>query len=115
MKEGNCTIVNLRNHAGGTTVVRIDRATRWGNPFIIGRDGSRQEVIRKHKEKLWADIRSGKITKEDLAELDGKTLACWCAPAACHGQTLAKAAKWARKEIDKSVGKPPAKAQGIAR
>jgi uncharacterized protein DUF4326 len=25
--------------------VAIDRRTRWGNPFVIGRDGDRETVI----------------------------------------------------------------------
>jgi len=29
--------------------VRIDRKSRWGNPFIIGKDGTREEVIERHR------------------------------------------------------------------
>ncbi|MGN6623178.1 MAG: DUF4326 domain-containing protein [Candidatus Nitrosocosmicus sp.] len=29
--------------------IHIDRPSKWGNSFKIGRDGSRQEVIQKYK------------------------------------------------------------------
>ena len=65
----------------------IGRPGRWGNRFRIGRDGSRADVIRKHKESL---------TPEDKAvirrELRGKILVCYCKPKACHGDTLVEIA-----------------------
>lgn len=30
--------------------VYIGRPSKWGNPFSIGRDGSREEVIEKYRE-----------------------------------------------------------------
>jgi hypothetical protein len=29
--------------------VRVDRATPWGNPFVIGSDGDRAAVIARHR------------------------------------------------------------------
>ena len=86
-------------------VVRIDRATQWGNPFVIGRDGSRAEVISKYRSRLWREIRAGRIGLEDLAALDGKRLACWCAPdKLCHGDVLAAAARWAAGRLRRTGG-----------
>ena len=34
-------------------VVRIDRRTRWGNPFRIGAHGGRAEVIARYRVALW--------------------------------------------------------------
>lgn len=65
--------------------VRIDRFTKWGNPFVIGRDGTREDVIRKHKE--WLPKQPHLMAA--LGELRGKRLGCWCAPQPCHGDTLA--------------------------
>ncbi len=72
--------------------VRIDRQTRWGNPFRIPRDGDRATVIEKYREHLRAEIAAGRITLEELAALHGKRLGCWCAPEPCHGDVLADAA-----------------------
>ena len=77
--------------------VYIGRPSKWGNPFQIGKDGDREEVIEKYKRYLWESIKQGKIKKEDVAELKGKVLGCWCAPKPCHGDILIKAAKWASK------------------
>lgn len=80
--------------------VRIDRKTKWGNPFVIGRDGTRLQVIDKYKTKLWRDIKTGRVDLTELAGLHGKRLGCWCAPAACHGDVLVAAAEWAWRAAD---------------
>ena len=79
--------------------VYIGRPSFWGNPFAIGKDGDREEVIEKYRVYLWSKICSGEITLEQLASLHGKTLGCFCSPLACHGDVLAKAAKWAKKQL----------------
>lgn len=64
--------------------VYIGRPSKWGNPFVIGRDGTRDEVIAKHR--AWLKTQPHLIAA--LPELKGKTLGCYCAPLACHGDTL---------------------------
>lgn len=78
-------VVNLKEE---TYDVRIDRKTKWGNPFVIGKDGTREEVIRQYE--LY--ITEQRHLMDALPELKGKRLGCWCAPAACHGDVLAKLA-----------------------
>lgn len=66
----------------------IGRGTPWGNPFALGIDGDRDEVIKTyayHCARGWL-----KFTNEDLIKLRGKKLGCHCKPAACHGDVLAK-------------------------
>ena len=63
----------------------IGRGSRWGNPFVIGKDGDRAEVIAKFKE--YAIARLG-VDKHWLVPLVGKDLNCFCAPLACHGDVL---------------------------
>jgi hypothetical protein len=64
--------------------VRIDRTTKWGNRYRIGPDGTREEVIAKHRE--W--IRTQPHLMAVLGELRGRDLLCWCSPLACHGDNL---------------------------
>lgn len=68
--------------------VYVGRPSKWGNPFTIGRDGTRQEVIGRYERWL--------LTQPELLaalpDLAGKTLACWCAPRPCHGDVLARLA-----------------------
>jgi hypothetical protein len=75
-------VVNIRHEA---CEVRIDRSTPWGNPFRIGRDGNREEVIRKYREHL---ERNPELVERARVELRGKVLGCWCKPEACHGDVL---------------------------
>ena len=65
--------------------VYIGRPSRWGNPFQIGRDGTRDEVIARYER--WVLEQPELLAA--LGELKGKTLGCWCAPKRCHGDVLA--------------------------
>jgi Domain of unknown function (DUF4326) len=78
---------------------RTGEPGRWGNPFRIGRDGNRAEVIARYRRWLWAEIETGRIELADLASLDDKRLGCWCSPQPCHGDVLATAARWAMEQI----------------
>lgn len=79
------TVVKVNNR---TCDVYIGRPSKWGNPFYVGRDGSRAEVIRKYEE--W--ILQQPELLSSLSELKGKRLGCHCKPLACHGDVLAKLA-----------------------
>lgn len=69
--------------------VYIGRPSKWGNPFTIGKDGNRSEVIWKYEE--W--IMTQPQLLADLHELKGKVLGCWCSPSSCHGDVLARLAE----------------------
>ena len=75
------TVVNKRNTHYD---VYIGRGSKWGNPFVIGKDGSREEVIAKYKNHL---LNSPDLLSS-LHELKDKALGCFCAPLACHGDIL---------------------------
>ena len=76
-----CKVVNLNTDDYD---VYIGRPSKWGNPYLIGKDGSRQEVIEKYKKRLLLN----KKLLNDLHELEGKVLGCWCKPKPCHGDIL---------------------------
>lgn len=69
--------------------VYIGRPSKWGNPYKIGPDGTRAEVIAKYEEH----VRTSIILMRALPELRGKTLGCWCPPKPCHGDVLLKLLK----------------------
>jgi len=77
---GDTRVVNLRDELCD---VYIGRPSKWGNPFKVGRDGTRDECIRKYRSWLPG---SGRLI--DIGDLRGKRLGCWCAPLACHGDVL---------------------------
>lgn len=72
--------------------VYIGRPSKWGNPFTHIKDkktqaefvvSNRQEAIEKYREYI---LKSDLLN--DLHELKGKVLGCWCAPLPCHGDIL---------------------------
>lgn len=64
--------------------VYVGRPTKWGNPFKVGRDGTRRQVIALYRTYIFEHP----TLKDELPELKGKVLACWCAPKACHADVL---------------------------
>jgi hypothetical protein len=78
--------------------VYIGRGGPWGNPFRIGVDGDRQQVIARYRRWFWSEIQAGRIDRGALARLHGKRLGCFCAPKPCHGEVLERAAIWALVE-----------------
>lgn len=81
-------VVNVKREAYD---LYIGRPGVWGNPFIIGRDGTRGEVLEKHARWI---VQQAHLM-ERLPELKGKRLGCYCAPLACHGDVLARLAELA--------------------
>ena len=91
-------VVNLKK--GQRHDIYIGRSTQgklhYGNPFHIGPDGTREEVV--HKYELW--LRGCAFTELEqerrswiigtLHVLEGKRLGCYCAPSLCHGDVLIK-------------------------
>jgi predicted amidohydrolase len=81
-----CKVLNARRvgkHSTGSRVY-VGRPSKWGNPFIIGRDGTRDDVIAKYQ--AWI-VRQPELIAA-LHELHGKDLICWCAPEPCHADVL---------------------------
>lgn len=69
--------------------VFIGRPSVFGNPYKIGEDGSREEVIEKFR-KYWYAPEQSKLRKKAKLELTGKRLGCYCSPKACHGDIIAE-------------------------
>ena len=79
-----CKVLNKHHRGTLSDAVYIGRGSKWGNPFVIGRDGDRAAVIEKHGRWL-ADQHQ---LLRALDELKGCDLVCFCAPAPCHGDLL---------------------------
>ncbi len=79
--------------------IYIGRPSKWGNPYSIGKDGSREDVIKKYKKY----ILSNKKLLNSLCELQGKVLGCWCKPKECHGDVLVRLINERRQKKMKRV------------
>lgn len=93
--------------------VKVDRTTKWGNPFIVGKHGTRAECVDLFAKMLsgyicvstsnvTAQLKYRKIVLRDRWELQGKNLACWCPPnAKCHADILLKMKQPQRSALTK--------------
>lgn len=88
--------------------VKVDRSTKWGNPFVAGRDGTQAECVEAfgflagEQARLQvldrmlvpsAGLEAAEKMLEGLkanpAPLRGKNLACWCSlDEPCHADVL---------------------------
>ena len=93
-------ILNLRKDRSRPHQIYIGRPSRWGNPFRLHHENERIRVISLYRRELVHRLRTGSVTRAELAELAGRPLVCWCAPLACHGHVLLAAAAWAATEPD---------------
>jgi hypothetical protein len=89
MAEPTTRVVNRRRERCD---VYIGRPSDWRNPFVLGRDGTREEVIAKYR--AWLMGQPQLLAR--LGELRGKVLGCYCKPLACHGDVLAELADAAK-------------------
>lgn len=78
-------VCNKRDNCVPKQAVYVGRPTKFGNPFEIGVDGTRSEVIRKYKAWLRTQPELIAAIRKELA---GKDLVCWCAPKACHADVI---------------------------
>ncbi|MDX0251184.1 DUF4326 domain-containing protein [Sinorhizobium meliloti] len=89
----------------GLEAVHVGRPGPWGNPFIVGKDGDAAYCVDLYKALLAGFLRVGadpdiaalertrRFVAENVDELRGKNLACWCKPGApCHADVLVEVA-----------------------
>lgn len=92
-------VVNKRTHTPTANDLYIGRPSEFGNPFTIGKDGSRDEVIEKYRLHLHRLIQADPTWIARLASLDRyEYLVCWCKPLACHGDVIVRAHNWAKAQ-----------------
>lgn len=92
LEKGETIILNMnRDHhvlkyaMDKALYVRCDRFSDWGNPFIMGIDGSRDEVCELF-DNMYLPYKKGLLSK--IKDLKGKALGCHCYPERCHCETL---------------------------
>ena len=81
--------------------VKVDRSTKWGNPFIVGVAGTTKECVDMFrwlmathfcltcKTSVVLQRKSNQYIGKNIKKLRGKNLACWCAlDKPCHADVL---------------------------
>ena len=67
-----------------SNAVYCGRGSPYGNPFIIGKDGNRDEVCEKFEKLILPSL--------DVSKLRGKDLICYCKPKRCHCDAILRKA-----------------------
>lgn len=75
---------NKHHKTAPIDAVYIGRGSPYGNPFVIGKHGDRDDVC----DRFEAEV----LPKLDVTALRGKDLVCYCAPKRCHGDALLRKA-----------------------
>jgi len=81
-------------YIGRKGVVFIDgkrfppESSPFANPYKIGKDGTREEVLTKYKEYICLKLETNDGLKKELLSMRGKKWGCWCHPDKCHGDVL---------------------------
>jgi hypothetical protein len=99
---GVCVVINIRNiktYQGKG--VYIGRGSVFGNPYRIGVDGNREEVIELYRRYLFNSVKAESELYQAVMGLcdkltrDGQlNLICHCAPLRCHGEVLRNCINW---------------------
>lgn len=105
---------NKRDRNCPKDAVYVGRPSKWGNPFKVGRDGTRWEVIAKYREYM-EETGEGEALCASLDELKGKDLVCWCSPLPCHADVLLDLAnrEWERIMDKQALNKKLAEWAGV--
>ena len=77
-------VLNRSKDAEPFDSIYVGRPSKWSNPFVIGRDGTRAQVIELYRISDRVRGREAEIRRE----LRGRDLVCWCSPLPCHADIL---------------------------
>lgn len=80
----------------GVRRVYVGRPSPLGNPFVIGPNGSRDDVVSKYRAWLEghrndADVKAELLKLYGMAQRGPLELICWCAPQSCHADVIKEA------------------------
>lgn len=81
---------NKHHNTAPKNAVYIGRGSPYGNPFVIGKDGTRDEVCDRYEKEILPTL--------DLSPLKGKDLVCFCKPHRCHGDSLLQHANMTHRQ-----------------
>lgn len=99
------TVVNVKHVKSGYVYVGRSSGyggpTPLGNPYHIGRDGSRFDVVERYDEWIWSVIQSEQgaaytelLRLAAIAKDEDLILGCHCSPEKCHADMIAQAIIW---------------------
>ena len=89
MNKSQPRVQNRHHGTAPLDAVYIGRGSIYGNPFVIGKHGDRDEVCEAYESMLFSNQ---ELLAKVRKNLRGKDLVCFCSPKRCHGDTLLRVA-----------------------
>ena len=89
------TVINIKHESGYDVYIGRHNPTyglaqsKFANPYKIGKDGTREEVIELYRQYIEDNMQ---LFYAARTELKDKILGCWCKPEPCHGDILVEIA-----------------------
>lgn len=91
IRNGETVVINMQLHKIAKkfaeekgVYVRVDRYSKFGNPFHMKTESQRSEVCDKYKE--WVVTKPDKI--QQIKKMKGKVFGCHCHPKQCHADFM---------------------------
>jgi hypothetical protein len=100
----NIHVINRNSGLQGISIMRGKSAL--ANPFRIGVDGDRKQVIEKYRVWLWERMQGDVGNRENMelkrllaiARKGSLVLVCCCKPLPCHGDVIRASLEWLDKQ-----------------
>ncbi len=103
--SGKVLVISVHGKRPSSLIEYVGRSTGgWkgsvlGNPFVIGRDGNRQQCVQKYHRWLCKHVQDSQspVRKEVIRlaqrvdQGEDVVLGCWCVPNLCHASVIRKA------------------------
>lgn len=80
-------VVNVRHEKAD---VYCGRPSIYGNPYFVGKDGTRMDVIFLYIDYFFNRLQHDPHFKKKIHELKDKKIGCWCHPEPCHLHVIAE-------------------------
>ncbi|ASV44733.1 ribonucleotide reductase NrdA-like [Agrobacterium phage Atu_ph07] len=71
---------NKYHNTAPSDAIYCGRGSPYGNPYVIGKDGDRDDVCDKFEQNILPTL--------DVSALRGKDLICFCKPKRCHCDSI---------------------------
>lgn len=96
------SVVSVRSFGWlGVEYVGRGRGSVLGNPFVLGRDGDRAQVVQLYRSWLWSEVQRSEgvvwcelVRLAQLAQSGSIVIGCWCSPLPCHGDVVRSCVLW---------------------
>ena len=101
IKNSRFDVYGGRKNGAHMLNTRVGEAGWLGNPHVMKGEEEREKVCALFKRDFWKKLNEDAAFLSAVLELEGKVLGCYCKPAACHLDVVARFLEWVKTEDGK--------------